>query len=141
MKYSELDASERQRLHDANYLNLGTFRRDGTVVRTPVWFAEAEGCFWVFTAGNAGKVKRLNNDPRCEIARCDAWGGHLGPWVEAHGERVPDAKAAAEGYRALRAKYGWQMLLTDVLSRLSGRFHQRAMLRIRPAPEEDFGRP
>ena len=141
MKYSELDESEQRRLHDANYLNLGTFRRDGTVVRTPVWFAEAGGCLWVFTAGNAGKVKRLANDPRCEVARCDAWGGQTGPWVEAQGERIEDAERAAQGYRALRAKYGWQMLLTDLLSRLSGRFHQRAMLRIRPAPEEHFVRP
>jgi len=31
------------------------------------------------------------------------------------------------------------MVLTDLLSKLSGRFHQRAMLRIRPAPEEVFG--
>ena len=141
MKYSELDESERQRLLDASYLNLGTFRRDGTVVRTPVWFAEAGGCLWVFTAGNAGKVKRLNNDPRCELARCDAWGGHLGPWMEAHGERIMEDDIAAQGYRALRSKYGWQMLLTDLLSRLSGRFHQRAMLRIRPTRDEDFVRP
>lgn len=140
MKYSELDGLERQRLHDASYLSLGTFRRNGAVVRTPVWFAESEGCLWVFTAGNAGKVKRLGNDPRCELARCDAWGGHVGPWVEAYGERILEAETAAQGYRALRSKYGWQMVLTDVLSRLSGRFHQRAMLRIRPAPDALFGR-
>ncbi|MCC5885347.1 MAG: PPOX class F420-dependent oxidoreductase [Gammaproteobacteria bacterium] len=138
MKYSELDVSERRRLHDAIYLNLGTFRRDGRVVRTPVWFAEVDGFFWVFTAGNAGKVKRLANDARCEIARCDAWGGHLGPWVTACGERIEDAELEKIGYRALRAKYGWQMQLTDLLSRLSGRFHQRAMLRLRPGPQESF---
>lgn len=141
MTYSELDALEQQRLHDATYLNLGTFRRDGTVVRTPVWFAEADGCFWVFTAGNAGKVKRLANDPRCEIARCDAWGGHLGPWVAVCGERIVDADLEQIGYRALRAKYGWQMVLTDLLSRLSGRFHQRAMLCIRPGPDATFSHP
>lgn len=138
MKYSELDELERRRLHDANYINLATFRRDGRVVRTPVWFAELEGCFWVFTAADAGKVKRLGNDPRCEIARCDAFGGNLGPWVEAQGERIVDAELEAAGYRALRKKYGWQMLLTDLLSKLSGRFHQRAMLRIRLASEETF---
>lgn len=141
MNYSELDAMERQRLHDGSYLNLGTFRRDGRVVRTPVWFAEVDGTFWVFTASAAGKVKRLGNDPRCEVARCDARGGHLGPWVQAHGERITDAEMAARGYRALRSKYGWQMLLTDLLSKLFGRFDQRAMLCIRPALGEVFTGP
>lgn len=130
MRYSELDEQERRRLDEATYLNLATFRRDGRAVRTPVWFAVAGGSFWVFTAGTAGKVKRLAREPRCEIARCDAWGGHLGPWIEARAERVADPQAEREGYRALRAKYGWQMTLTDLLSRLAGRFHQRAMLRI-----------
>ncbi len=138
MHYKELDESEQRRLHDATYLNLATFRRDGTVVRTPVWFAEADGFLWVFTAGTAGKVKRLANDPRCEIARCDAWGGHLGPWITVFGERIGNGESEKRGYRALRAKYGWQMMLTDMLSRLSGRFHQRAMLRIRPGPDETF---
>lgn len=141
MKYRELDEVEQRRLHEARYVNLATFRRDGRVVRTPVWFAEMDGCFWVFTAGDAGKVKRLGNDPRCDIARCDAFGGQLGPWVEAQGERIVDAELEAAGYRALHSKYGWQMLMTDLLSKLSGRFRQRAMLRIRPAPGESFGRP
>jgi len=51
---------------------------------------------------------------------------------------VTDAEDERAGYLALRAKYGWQMGLTDLLSRLAGRFHQRALLRLRPRECETF---
>lgn len=138
MQFSEFDDRERDRLRRSQYINLATWRRDGRAVRTPVWFAEHDGCFWVFTASSAGKVKRLRNDGRSEIARCDAWGGNTGPWIEVWGEQVTDADQERAGYRALRSKYGWKMGFTDLLSRLSGRFHQRALLRIRPRDAERF---
>ena len=138
MDYRQLDATERRALHRNAYISLGTYRRDGRVVRTPVWFAEQDGCFWVFTAASAGKVKRLANDGRSNIARCDAWGRDLGPLIDTWAERVTDRETEKRAYSALRARYGWQMWLTDALSRLSGRFHQRAVLRIRPQDAERF---
>ena len=44
-----------------NYINLATFRKSGKAVETPIWFAHAEGSYYAFSAGNAGKVKRLRN--------------------------------------------------------------------------------
>jgi uncharacterized protein len=41
------------------YLNLESIKRDGTPVRTPVWFAEEEDVLHVYTLANAGKVKRI----------------------------------------------------------------------------------
>jgi hypothetical protein len=35
-------------------------------------------------------------------------------------------------HAALRAKYGWQVWLADVLSRITGRVHHRAWIEIRP---------
>src|SRR5262245_13493315 len=41
------------------YLNLESYKRDGTPVQTPVWFAEEQGVLYVYTLANAGKVKRI----------------------------------------------------------------------------------
>src|SRR5262247_3114946 len=41
------------------YLNLESFKRDGTPVQTPVWFAEEQGILYIYTLANAGKVKRI----------------------------------------------------------------------------------
>ncbi|HQR02544.1 MAG: PPOX class F420-dependent oxidoreductase [Proteobacteria bacterium] len=114
-------------LDQARYLSLATFRLDGRIVETPVWFAAAGDCLYVFSAGDAGKVKRLRNNARLRVAPCDVRGRALGDWQDGRG-RVETGKVPADGYAALRAKYGWQMLLLDFFARLGGRYERRALI-------------
>ena len=65
------------------YLNLESVKRDGTPVKTPVWFAEEEGVLYVYTLANAGKVKRIRRHSRVRLAPCKMRGTVIGPWVEA----------------------------------------------------------
>src|SRR4029077_16592722 len=88
------------------YLNLERFKRDGTPVQTPVWFAEEHGVLYVYNLANAGKVKRLPRHPRIPIAPCTMRGPVIGPWVGAEATIV-DATTAAHGHALLRQKYGW----------------------------------
>ena len=117
-------------LEGERYINLATFRRSGTAVETPVWFAEHGGKLYVFTAGNSGKVKRLRNSNRARVAACDLRGRVHGKWLDATTRIVTDPETVSGAYRELRAKYGIQMRLTDLLSRLSGRIHKRAILEV-----------
>jgi PPOX class probable F420-dependent enzyme len=119
-----------QRLLAERYLSLATFRRSGAAVETPVWFAESDGRLYVFTAGEAGKVKRLRNSPRARVAACDARGRVHSEWLYASARVVQDPDTVAAAYAALRAKYGWQMWITDLASILSGRYRRRAILEI-----------
>ena len=112
------------------YMNLATFRRSGAVVETPVWFAEAQGRLYVFTASDAGKVKRLRNSPRSRVAPCSARGRVTGKWLDAETRIVHEGETVETAYRALRAKYGVQMWITDALSRLSGRYQNRSILEV-----------
>jgi PPOX class probable F420-dependent enzyme len=115
------------------YLSLATFRRDGTVVATPVWFAALDGVLYVVTGGESGKVKRLRRAPRARVAACSARGAVLGPWHEATARIVADEALVRRAHGALRAKYGWQVRLLDLVSRLTGRARRRAWLEIRLA--------
>ena len=56
------------------YVTLESFKRDGTPVQTPVWFAEEHGVLYIYTLANAGKVKRIRRHPRIRLApvRCVA---------------------------------------------------------------------
>ncbi|HTO07480.1 MAG TPA: PPOX class F420-dependent oxidoreductase [Myxococcota bacterium] len=119
-------------LESERYLSLATFRRDGREVATPIWFAHEGGAMVAFSAGDAGKVKRLRNSPRARVAACDMRGNVQGPWHEARGEIMSDAAAIQRALIALRKKYGVMMLLADFFSRLSGRYQKRAYLRIVP---------
>jgi uncharacterized protein len=113
-----------------SYLSLATYRRDGRAVETPVWFAEREGKLYVFTEGGSYKVKRLRRDSRVRVARCGALGRVSGQWRSGSARVVDDARIVDSAYAALRAKYGWQMTLVDLLSRIAGRIGDRAILEI-----------
>ena len=112
------------------YISLVTFRRNGTAVETPVWFAEHDRKLYVFTERASYKVKRLRRDPRVKVAPCGALGRVTGTWRAGRARIVDDAATEAAAYAALHSKYGWQMRLTDALSRLAGRIDGRAILEI-----------
>ena len=58
------------KLADEKYVSLATFRRSGDKVATPVWVAPDGDDLFVFSEAKAGKVKRLRNSPRAELAAC-----------------------------------------------------------------------
>jgi len=120
-------------LDDARYFSLATFRKSGVAVETPVWFAEGSepGVYYVFSAGEAGKVKRLRAGDQARVAQCDARGKVLGDWHPARAELLAAPVDVDAALAALHRKYGWMMWMTDILSRLSGRFDQRAYIAVK----------
>jgi PPOX class probable F420-dependent enzyme len=114
----------------ARYASLATFRRNGTEVRTPVWIATAAGRSYVFSAGDAGKVKRIRATPRVRLATCDLRGNVSSGWIDGEARIIVEPAAIATALRALRAKYGLQMHITDFFATLSGRMRRRAYLEI-----------
>lgn len=111
-------------------MSLATFRRSGAAVRTPVWMAPAGDAHYVFSAGGAGKVKRLKNSAQAEVAVCDVRGKVLGEWYPASARVITEAAEVERALTALRGKYGVQMWLADVGSRLTGKFDKRAYIRV-----------
>ncbi len=73
----------------AKYLNLETFRKTGMGVRTPVWFAQ-DVChtdpsitvFYVYSEAEAGKVKRVRNNPNVRLTPCTVRGAVRGVWID-----------------------------------------------------------
>ena len=125
-----LDPTALAALDRKPYISLATFRRSGEAVETPVWFAADSGKLYIFTEAEAWKVKRLRNDERIRVAACSARGQLKGEWFEGKGQRIDNDADEARAYRALRAKYGWQMRLLDFFSTLTGRIDGRAVLEL-----------
>lgn len=118
-------------LAKAPYVSLATFRKSGVRVATPVWCAADGEDFYFFSAGEAGKVKRLRNGDRAQLAVCDARGKLRSGWVDARAVVLEDPSDVASALAALHSKYGWQMWLADAGSRFTGRYHKRAYIRAR----------
>ena len=89
-------------LRGRHYIDLVTFRKTGVGVHTPVWFAEAGGRLYIFTRPGAGKMKRIRNNPRVEVAPSTIRGRARGPYVSATARIASDQAA---GRQAIRSKY------------------------------------
>ena len=111
-------------------MNLATFRRTGVEVRTPVWFAVVDGKIYLFTGGESGKVKRLRQSSRARVAPSDVRGRVEGLWWDVAARIVTEPGVIERAHTALRAKYGWQVGLGDLVSRLTGRIQRRAWIEI-----------
>ena len=84
----------------------------------------------MFSAGDAGKVKRLRHSSRARIAPSDARGNVRGEWWDAEARVVAEPRVIERAHAAMRAKYGWQAQVGDLLSRLTGRLPRRAWIEV-----------
>jgi uncharacterized protein len=86
------------------YISLTTFRKSGPGVRTPLWFAEADGKLYFMTRNDSGKYKRIRNNPKVLVALCTMRGKVTGPDFPATAHILPpDQWPAAK--RLLDRKY------------------------------------
>lgn len=114
------------------YILLGTRKRDGSFVDTPVWCAPDGDDFYVFSNNQAGKVKRLRNFEEARIAPCTVTGKQLGELRPAKAFLLDDPASIKTAHKALIKRYGWQMRGLDLMARLGGRYNKRSFIRVRP---------
>jgi PPOX class probable F420-dependent enzyme len=126
-----MSTADWQALAAARYLSLESFKRNGTAVRTPLWFApDADGTFYIYSQAEAYKVKRLRRTPACRVAACDMRGNVSGPWLEARAD-ILSGDAAAHGMALLDRRYWpWKQML-GLLARLRPGA-ARAVIALRP---------
>ena len=120
-------------LADEKYINLETFRKDGTGVKTPVWAAPMDGALYVFSAGDSFKVKRIRNNGKARAAACDARGNVRGAWFDGTARIVEDGATIDRVLEALRKKYGVVFSVFDFFASVAGRKKKRAYLEIKLA--------
>ncbi|MGV8967899.1 MAG: PPOX class F420-dependent oxidoreductase [Cellulomonas sp.] len=88
------------------FLSLETFRKTGVGVSAPIWFAELDGEFLLWTDVNSGKVKRIRNNPQVMVAPCKRMGGITGQWVAALATIDETTEAVEHVQTLLRRKVG-----------------------------------
>ncbi len=109
----------------ARYVNLTTFRRDGTPVATPVWVVEDDGLLFVWTGAQTGKAKRIRNDPRVTLTACD-YRGRTDPAARPSGAtaRIVRRDELPDIWALMRSKYGWQLRASVLSGRMSARMRR-----------------
>jgi PPOX class probable F420-dependent enzyme len=87
------------------YISIETYRKTGDPVRTPVWFVEENGELFVRTDSDAGKIKRIRNNPRVRVATCDMRGSIKGAWLDGEARTI-DTGSSEHVFSLLKKKYG-----------------------------------
>jgi PPOX class probable F420-dependent enzyme len=103
------------------YLNLETFRKSGVGVKTPVWFVQDGEVLFVRTASDSGKVKRIRNNARVNIAPCKMDGALSGDWIPAVAREENDPDIDRKVDKLLDRKYGLMKKLFSLAGGSNGR--------------------
>ena len=107
-----------QQFQNQAFLNLETFRKNGSGVKTPVWFVEDQERFYVRTVADSWKVKRMRKNPQVRVVPCKVQGEPLGEWVPARARLIDDKDQEKEINRLFNRKYGLQKRMFDLLGKL-----------------------
>ena len=104
---------------DQKYINLEPYKKDGTPVRTPVWFVIDNDLIYVITRDSTGKVKRLKNNQDVRIVSCSFKGEPKNEWVKGKTEMIT-GEEADKAIKLRKKKYGMFARLTGIFTSQKG---------------------
>ena len=119
-------------LHKQQFMNLTTYRKNGQPVVTTVWFAQVGDKLYGMSEPQAGKCKRIRNNPNVSVAPSTYAGKVLGAAASGLARILPEVEASVAA-RALDKKYGLQMTFFKIYMKV--RRVPQAFWEIKPAPE------
>ena len=82
---------------------LATYRRDGTVLLSPVWHQWRDGGFDVVTSRHDVKAVHLRHDPRASIVVCEHCPPYRGVEVRCHAQLITESTAGT--VRRIASRY------------------------------------
>lgn len=107
-----------EQFENQKYLTIETFRRNGTGVKTPVWFARDGSRLHIWTFAGSGKTKRIRRDGTVRIAPSTASGQPLGEWVSAHAIADKSPQAVQHVQALMKKKYGFAFMVFSLLGKI-----------------------
>ena len=108
-----------EQFFDQKYINLETYKKDGTPIRTPVWFVIDKNLIYVITRDSTGKVKRLRNNQNVRIVPCSFKGEPKNEWVKGKAEMIT-GEEADKVIKFRKKKYGMFARLIGIFTSQKG---------------------
>jgi len=117
---------------DQEFLSIETFRKNGIGVKTTVWFAQEGDMLYIWTVGDSGKVKRIRNNARVDVAPCKRFGTITGEWVAGQASVDHSAAAVRHVEILLGRKLGFVFAMFRLVDRLRDRLtgKQRVSIKV-----------
>jgi len=70
-----------QQFENQEFINIESFRKDGSGKKTPVWVLKDGNVLYIQTGANSYKLKRMKHTPHVRVAPCKVDGTVIGEWV------------------------------------------------------------
>jgi PPOX class probable F420-dependent enzyme len=102
------------------YLNIETVRKNGQVVKTPVWFARDGDTLLVWTETDSGKAKRIRRNGKVRVVPSSMAGEPVGEWVNATASADDSPEAVKYVSEKFSKKYGMQFSMFGLLGKARG---------------------
>ena len=92
---------------DVEYINLITYKNDGSSITTPVWVAPHDNSLVVTTSLSAGKVKRIRNNGLATIYVTNQSGSEkLSESLDLQASLIDEQSVKKQAADVIRKKYG-----------------------------------
>ncbi len=108
-----------EQFSEQDYINLETYKKDRTGVKTPVWFVTDRDTIYVITREKTGKVKRIKNNSTVRICPCSFNGTPKGNWVSGTATKV-QGEEERKAISLRKKKYGIKAKLAGFLTKGKG---------------------
>ena len=107
-------------LQSEKYISVGTYRKNGDIVNTPVWFFIKDQRIYIVTRSKTGKVKRLQNNNKVTIAKCTMSGEITGPRATGIANIIHDSTQSSELVKLRNKKYGMKARFANFMTKGKG---------------------
>ena len=108
-----------EQFSEQKYVNLETYKKDNTPVKTPVWFVIDNGLVYIITRESTGKVKRLKNNQNVRIVPCSFKGETKNEWINGRAQKITGSEAD-NAIKLRKKKYGFSVRLAGLFSSQKG---------------------
>ena len=108
-----------EQFSEQKYINLETYKRDNTPIKTPVWFVIDNDLIYIITRESTGKVKRLKNNQNVRIVTCSFSGETKNEWVNGKVQKVTGSEAD-NVIKLRKKKYGFAVRLSGLFTSQKG---------------------
>ena len=108
-----------EQFSEQKYINLETYKRDNTPIKTPVWFVIDNGLVYIITRESTGKVKRLKNNQNVRVVTCSFKGEIKNEWVNGKAQKVTGSEAD-NVIKLRKKKYGFAVRLSGLFTSQKG---------------------
>jgi len=108
-----------EQFSEQKYINLETYKRDNTPIKTPVWFVIDNDLIYIITRESTGKVKRLKNNQNVRVVPCSFKGEIKNEWVNGKAQKIMGSEAD-KVIELRKKKYGFAVRLSGLFNSQKG---------------------